>query len=536
MWKDRSPRREAQTGFTLIEVLIGIAIAALVAVAAAAVSITAVVSIGEDSVERQQEATTAQWAAQAFARDVQGAVGLVGQCASGGTHLVTLAEADGRRVEYRSRQDGATFALVRVECDSGVERVVVDELTAAPTVRCASVGGVTVPCAVGSTPRRLSLSVQGSPTFPVELDGARRTTDGNSAQPPFEVPTFVALGGGTPLSAGGNSQLRVVGNAFINRPASGNVAVQLQGGSGSPADPSSYRLFVTGDFALQSGAICPNCSTHANEVPTTFDNELPDPLRFTPEPPTDSLPTRTNCPVTAGVRVCQPGIYEVEFPPAQGGGGVKDFVLEPGVYALRGGVKITNGSLVGDGVLLYLQSGDVKVTGADLDLSPPDSGIYRGILVFQARDNTAGIEILGNAALASLDGTIYAPSSTGVVLGGGGGELYVGRVVGKNLSTSGGGDGGRRWLLNGAAPSAARRSSSRCWPSPSSRSWPPRRTQDCRWRSAPAPSTASWPPPRRCCAPRRSASRTRRRSTSPGRDARVPAPTRTCRRAAATGP
>ena len=49
------------------------------------------------------------------------------------------------------------------------------------------------------------------------------------------------------------------------------------------------------------------------------------------------------------------------------------------------------------------------------------------------------VRINGNAALASLTGTIYAPGSTSVVLGGGGGTLQVGRVVGGNLTVSGNG-------------------------------------------------------------------------------------------------
>ena len=118
---------------------------------------------------------------------------------------------------------------------------------------------------------------------------------------------------------------------------------------------------------------------------------------------------------------------------------MKDYELRPGIYVLRDGMKVTNGSITGSGVLIYNEIGNVKITGAALDVTPPTSGTYSGILFFQARSNTSQFEIVGNAALASLAGTIYAPMSSGVVLGGGGWSLYVGRVIGQNLETSGGG-------------------------------------------------------------------------------------------------
>lgn len=425
----RTPRAHGSAGFSLVEVLAGLAVLSLIAVAVAAVSLSGVVRTSDNSRERQDDATAAQWTSLAFARDVQAASGTAAECSPGsGTRLVTLQSSDdGDLIEYRVLPSEATFGVYRVECGAGGStRKVVDGLEEAPTVTCDG-----VPCVDGSTPRVVTLDVARTPTFRFELDGARRTTDGNSESGPLEAPSFMSLGGDTPLAVTGTSQLRVVGNALINKPTSGTTAVSLNGSS---------RLDVEGEFRLESGATCTNCETNANKVPGTFSTKIPDPLRFVPAPEQATLTGRTNCPVHDGVRVCQPGIYDAEFPPSLGGGGVKDFVLEPGVYVLRGGMKVTNGSVTSlGGVLLYNEAGSVKITGADLDLTPPATGIHTGILLFQARDNNAGIEIRGNASLASLVGTIYAPASSGVVLGGGGGELYVGRVVGSSLSTSGNG-------------------------------------------------------------------------------------------------
>ncbi len=432
-------RVRSMAGFTLIELLIATVMLGLVLIAVMAISMSGVVRMNDETAERQADATTAQWSSMAFARDVQGASGVVAECAPGaGVHLLTVrASDDGERVEYR-RSNVAPYALRSVGCDDGSNRTVVEGLEDPPTVACEAQDGTTGPCLPDTSPRVITMEVSRTEKFDFELDGARRTTDGNSADPPLESPTFVAIGGDTPLSVGGNSALWVVGNAYINRPPSG-PAVSLIGGPGSPGNPNSWRLRVSGDFRLENGGTCPGCSNRSERQPGFFATRIPDPLRFLPAPDIAGLSVRTNCPITDGIRVCQPGIYEVEFPPAVGGGGVKDFRLQPGVYILRGGVKMTNGSMEGADVLLYNDIGDVNITGASLDLSPRVSGVHAGILFFQARDNTAGFSIVGNAALASLDGTIYAPGSNGVVLGGGGGTLKVGRVVGSNLSVSGNG-------------------------------------------------------------------------------------------------
>ena len=395
--------------------------------------------MNDETAERQADATTAQWSSMAFARDVQGASGVVAECAPGdGVHLLTVRASDtGDRVEYR-RSTVAPYGLRRVGCDDGSDREVVGGLEEAPSVECQAQDGTIGSCVPDTSPRVITMEVSRTERFGFELDGARRTTDGNSVDPPLESPTFVAIGGNTPLSVGGNSALWVVGNAYINRPPSG-AAVSLIGGPGSPEDPDSWRLRVSGDFRLEHGATCSGCSSRSETQPGSFAQRIPDPLRFLPAPDIAGLPVHTNCPIGDGIRVCQPGIYEVEFPPAVGGGGVKDFHLEPGVYILRGGVKMTNGSMEGADVLLFNDIGEVDITGASLELSPRVSGVHAGILFFQARDNTAGFSIRGNAALASLDGSIYAPGSSGVVLGGGGGTLRVGRVVGSNLSVSGNG-------------------------------------------------------------------------------------------------
>lgn len=403
---------------------------ALVGVALTAVSLTFVVQVNDAARNRQGNATTAQWSSMAFARDVQGAAGVTKECdpASKSTHLVTLASSEdpSNQVEYR-HSDSRPYRLIRSVCSGGstpsASRSVVDGLAQAPTITCDS-----KPCIPGSTPRTVTLGISRSGSFSFALDGVRRTTDANSTSLPSVAPRFLALGGDTPLTISGSSRLEVVGDAFINRPSAGKYAVVFNGGA---------SLNVSDDFKLQSGAECSGCESNSNKQPGSYPQALLDPLRFVPAPDVTDLVERTECPSQGGTSVCRPGIYNLEFPPS--GGGKKDFKLEPGVYVLNKGLKMTNGSIRGSGVLLYAADGGVSINGGEIELSPKTDGVHAGILLFEAHDNDDGIRINGNATVASLAGMIYAPSSEGVVLGGGGGTLRVGRVIATNLSTSGNG-------------------------------------------------------------------------------------------------
>lgn len=433
-------RRRGASGFTLVEVLVGVVLLGLIAAAVASISLSGVFRTSDEAQARQADAVAAQQASLVLARDVQGAEGIAAACSgtpAGRVALVTLQPSDGSAaIEYQTEAPPATapFSLYRVRCEPGGQtgRAILEDLVSEPAILCD--GAACVPTTVADpAPRVVSLEVERTATFDFELDGARRLTDGNSTAPPLDVPDFVALGGSMPLSIGGSSTLVVQGNAFINAPDSGTLAVNFNGGA---------QLQVTGDFRLQTPGVCENNCANANQVPGTYTTALPDPLRFLPAPDTSSMATRTDCPI--GVvggeqrRICEPGIYP-SFPPTGGSASVKDYVLEPGVYVLQDGMKVTNGSLEGTGVTFYNQTGEIDIQGGDFNLTAPDSGPYARILLFQARDNDAEIKINGNGSISVLNGTLYAPGSDGVLLGSGSAGLTVGRIIGTSLSTSGSG-------------------------------------------------------------------------------------------------
>lgn len=91
-----------------------------------------------------------------------------------------------------------------------------------------------------------------------------------------------------------------------------------------------------------------------------------------------------------------------------------DITLEPGEYLLRGGrVNLGgNGSLVGAGVTLFLmEDAEFGVNGNEVvRLSPPESGDYAGIAIYQQRGNTSGLRINGGSD-SEISGFLYAPSA-----------------------------------------------------------------------------------------------------------------------------
>src|SRR5262249_12102682 len=99
--------------------------------------------------------------------------------------------------------------------------------------------------------------------------------------------------------------------------------------------------------------------------------------------------------------------------------------LLPGLYYLQGGGFSVSGqaSGTGDGVTPYnaprSKSDAISLTGgAKLHLTPPPSGTYQAITLFQDRTADAPLMVAGDGALDST-GTVYAPRATFTITGNG---------------------------------------------------------------------------------------------------------------------
>lgn len=116
--------------------------------------------------------------------------------------------------------------------------------------------------------------------------------------------------------------------------------------------------------------------------------------------------------------------------------------LDAGTYILRN-VTIKpggNGSLTGHGVTIFLMEGSQITINANelVDLSPPTSGPYAGITIFQAQGNTQSVTLNGGAG-SVVSGFIYAPD--GPIFYAGNSDMNAQgsclRLVGKTVAMTG---------------------------------------------------------------------------------------------------
>jgi hypothetical protein len=163
---------------------------------------------------------------------------------------------------------------------------------------------------------------------------------------------------------------------------------------------------------------------------------MPDPLRHIPEPDANGYDIRSNGPVhiSNGTRSLQPGTY-------RGGiavSGKGSLNLAPGVYYMDGGGFSFSGQgdLNAIGVMIFndpsQSSETVSITGSgSIIMSPPDSSIYKGLTLFQARASTNTMTVSGGGYM-NIVGTFYTANGT-LKVGGNGdsrvGSQYISRFL-----------------------------------------------------------------------------------------------------------
>src|SRR5262245_23231716 len=155
----------------------------------------------------------------------------------------------------------------------------------------------------------------------------------------------------------------------------------------------------------------------------------PDPLRNLPEVDPSTLIDQShgNTHFANGNHTLSPGVYH-------GGitiSGKGSATLLPGIYYMDGGgfSMSGQGNLIANGVMIFnapnSNSDTVSITGSDsgsVTLTPPTSGIYQGLTVFQARASDAPVSISGSGSMY-VTGTFYAANALMKVSGGGASQI-----------------------------------------------------------------------------------------------------------------
>ncbi|WP_245451091.1 TadE/TadG family type IV pilus assembly protein [Borborobacter arsenicus] len=190
----------------------------------------------------------------------------------------------------------------------------------------------------------------------------------------------------------------------------GSTDVSMAGcviASNSAASDAFYKggaAKVSAACAISSGGIVGMSDSNAQlDCPSPLPNQYPslDPLSGVEPPPYGS------CQNAKAGKTLTPGTYCDKSLTGT-------IVLDPGAYIFKG-TKISlggNGSLTGAGVTIFLmEDAELKINANQvINLSPPETGPYAGITIYQARGNTSDLTLNGGSG-TSLNGFIYAPDA-----------------------------------------------------------------------------------------------------------------------------
>jgi hypothetical protein len=243
------------------------------------------------------------------------------------------------------------------------------------------------------------------------------------------------------LNAHGNGEAYVKG-ASILVDSNDSYAVTSPG-NGLVSDSGNGYVVITGSNPGYSGTIQGKLLT--GQPPT------PDPFAYLPAPDPSTMTSYSISQITSGNTTLQPGRYL---------GGISisstaNVTLTAGVYYMDGGsLSVTgNGTVVGNGVMIYSNTGIAIAGNGTVTLSPPTTGAYTGMALFEARTTTSGISIAGNGTF-NVTGTIYCPDGqVGLV---GNGDIGLGgQLVADTVDLGGNADLTINW---GASPTARTRS------------------------------------------------------------------------------
>jgi hypothetical protein len=167
---------------------------------------------------------------------------------------------------------------------------------------------------------------------------------------------------------------------------------------------------------------------------------VPDPFAYLQQPNPALLPLQSS----KGLSISGNTVTTLDAGLYKGGisiSGNANVTLRSGIYYMQGGgFSITgNANVTGNGIMIYNDNGggSIRIAGnGSVTITPPVSGTYQGISIFQDRTAIPTINVLGNGFM-KLSGTIYA-ASAGVVVTGNGDSLGT-QIVSYDLYVTGNG-------------------------------------------------------------------------------------------------
>jgi type II secretory pathway pseudopilin PulG len=313
-------------------------------------------------------------------------------------------------------------SLLRRHCEGGV-------LTS-DLVLAGNIGSVTVACDpvanCSGDPTSITVTITETaetvvdPRAPVvapysySLTAAfRQRVSSGSALPPSTPHPVILLGGpcggASGVSVIGSGTMRVYGDAYINT-ADGPTCKALSIDGGGSYSAGSTSILTGGSCFAGAGLTCPPYSAYSPA--------LVDPYASLPVPSTSGMTNRSDSCSSYGDQTALPGVYANPFSP----GGGATCTLASGIYVLRNGLNTNNGGITiksaAGGVLIYTTGGSFVVSGgSSINIAAQTTGPYAGIALWQAAADTNAVTF-NNGGTIVISGVLYAPGAQLSIVGG----------------------------------------------------------------------------------------------------------------------
>jgi hypothetical protein len=199
------------------------------------------------------------------------------------------------------------------------------------------------------------------------------------------------------------------GSAILNAPTCGIVDNGNYNTKGNKLIVNASTFGVSGSANVSGPGGTVTCTSGTSSCPTYGAPASSDPLSYL-TPPAVQSPSFGNV-TTSGTETLQPGTYSSITI-----GKNSTVTMSPGIYYVDGPGGVTfngAGTVVGIGVTMYFTNGaTINATGGgnnlDIQLSPPASGPYAGVLFYQDPNDTAAPS-LGGDNNSYFSGILYFP-------------------------------------------------------------------------------------------------------------------------------
>ena len=273
---------------------------------------------------------------------------------------------------------------------------------------------------------------------------SRAVAQGRWATPKIGILILDPTSPGSATTTGG-AAVTVGGVPFIIDSNASDAMVS----TGTGASFTASEFDITGVPGISGGGTFTG-PIYSGQQPT------PDPLAYLPEPDPSTMTVQAHNFHLSGTQTqtISPGVYKGGITVS----GQATLNMNPGIYYMDGGgFSFTGqGNLNASGVMIFNEpnsnSDIININGTgSINISPPTTGIYRGISLFQERSSTNTISITGNGG-SSMTGTFYAAHGTLGVTGNGTNDVIGSQYITYDLTVNGNGGFAVDWSANLAAP------------------------------------------------------------------------------------